>query len=94
MSERAKVISAFITPFGLFEWLRMFFGLKNALQIYQRLVDNAIYGYIKIVKGVPSEGMIDVIKDGKPETDRQLFILARRSYIDDILIPASSRISL
>ena len=30
MTERARSISAFITPSGLFEWLRMPFGWKNA----------------------------------------------------------------
>ncbi|OWY97075.1 reverse transcriptase, partial [Phytophthora megakarya] len=50
MTDRARLISAFVTPFGQFEWNRMPFGLKNAPQIYQR----------------------------------------RRSYIDDILIPAIS----
>ena len=48
MTERARMISAFITPSGLFEWLRMPFGLKNAPQIYQRLIDNALYGYLTI----------------------------------------------
>eukprot|EP00644_Phytophthora_capsici_P018649 jgi/Phyca11/132008/e_gw1.126.3.1 len=46
MTERARLISAFITPFGLFEWTRMPFGLKNAPQIYQRLIDNALYGHL------------------------------------------------
>ncbi|POM63372.1 Hypothetical protein PHPALM_21243, partial [Phytophthora palmivora] len=45
MTDRAR---AFITPFGLFEWNRMPFGLKNAPQIYQRLVDNALYGFTRI----------------------------------------------
>ncbi|KAE9336528.1 hypothetical protein PF008_g12971 [Phytophthora fragariae] len=30
MTDRARAISAFITSFGLFEWNRMPFGLKNA----------------------------------------------------------------
>ena len=41
MTERAGAISAFISPSGLFDWLRMPFGLKNSPQIYQRLVDKA-----------------------------------------------------
>ncbi|GMF47857.1 unnamed protein product [Phytophthora fragariaefolia] len=42
MTDRARAISAFITPFGLFEWNRMPFGLKNAPQICQRVLDNAL----------------------------------------------------
>uniref|UniRef100_A0AAV1TTL7 Reverse transcriptase domain-containing protein n=1 Tax=Peronospora matthiolae TaxID=2874970 RepID=A0AAV1TTL7_9STRA len=82
MTERAKLISAFVKPFGLFEWLRMHFGLKNAPQIYKRLVDNALYGYLKIGQRSASDGPIDVFKDGEPETDRRPSILGRRSYID------------
>ena len=35
MTEREKATSAFVTSLGLFEWLRMHFGLKNTPQIYQ-----------------------------------------------------------
>ncbi|OWY91662.1 reverse transcriptase [Phytophthora megakarya] len=38
MTDQARLISAFITPFGLFEWNRMPFELKNAPQIYQRMI--------------------------------------------------------
>ena len=74
MTKRAIAISAFITPSGLFEWLRMPFGLKDAPQIYQRLVDNALYKYLKIgtrpksiTAGSPK--LIDVFTDGEPDTD-------------------------
>ncbi|GMF33096.1 unnamed protein product [Phytophthora fragariaefolia] len=39
--------SAFVCALGHFEWLRMSFGLKNAPMIYQRLIDNALWGYVQ-----------------------------------------------
>ncbi|OWZ02172.1 reverse transcriptase [Phytophthora megakarya] len=48
MTPRARLISAFTTPFGLVEWTRMPFGLKNAPQIYQRIVDNVLYEHMRI----------------------------------------------
>ncbi|POM58530.1 Hypothetical protein PHPALM_36810 [Phytophthora palmivora] len=48
MTDRSRAISAFIAPFGLFEWNRMPFGLRNAPQNYQRLIDNALYGFARI----------------------------------------------
>ncbi|KAI9998214.1 hypothetical protein PInf_002553 [Phytophthora infestans] len=47
MTRRARQISAFVCALGHFEWLRMPFGLKNAPMIYQRLIDNALWGYVQ-----------------------------------------------
>ncbi|KAE8962634.1 hypothetical protein PF011_g29311 [Phytophthora fragariae] len=47
MTRRAREISAFVCALGHFEWLRMPFGLKNAPMIYQRIIDNALWGYVQ-----------------------------------------------
>ncbi|GMF28820.1 unnamed protein product [Phytophthora fragariaefolia] len=36
---------------GAFEWLRMPFGLKNARMIYQRMIDNALWGFVQPRRG-------------------------------------------
>ncbi|POM66809.1 Hypothetical protein PHPALM_17268 [Phytophthora palmivora] len=43
MTQRARKILRFCA-LGHFEWLRMPFGLKNAPRIYQRMIDNALWG--------------------------------------------------
>ena len=45
MADEDVCKTAIITPFGLFEFLRMPFGLKNAAQAFQRLMDS-IFGDI------------------------------------------------
>jgi len=88
MTERAKKISAFVTPFSLFQWTWMPFGLKNAPQIYQRLIDNALYGVLKLSGEDRHRSTADVFKEGggihAPVGDRS--VIRRRSYIDDIFM--------
>ncbi|KAG2761509.1 hypothetical protein PC129_g18450 [Phytophthora cactorum] len=43
---RARKTSAFVCALGHFEWLRMPFGLKNAPMIYQRIIDNVLWGFV------------------------------------------------
>ncbi|POM59970.1 reverse transcriptase [Phytophthora palmivora] len=85
MTDRARSISAFITPFGLFEWNRMPLGLKNAPQIYQRLLDNVLYGFLKVTQDQDRSDRKDVFETGEPDLARNESVLGRRPYIDDIL---------
>ena len=42
MAEEDIPKTAILTPFGLFEFLRMPFGLKYATQAFQRLIDGML----------------------------------------------------
>ncbi|OWZ16158.1 reverse transcriptase [Phytophthora megakarya] len=90
MTDRARLISAFITPFGLFEWNRKPFSLKNAPQIYQRTIGNALCGFTRIPKSEDHGSTLDVFEDGEPVDSGKPSVLGRRSYIDDILILANN----
>ena len=43
LTERAKRISAFVTPQGLWQYRRMAFGMKNAAATFQRLANKLIH---------------------------------------------------
>ena len=52
------------------------FELKNAPPIYQRLIDNALYGYSKIgadlaVSSMESSKQIDVFTEGEPDNGQK-----------------------
>ncbi|KAE8999012.1 hypothetical protein PR002_g18582 [Phytophthora rubi] len=73
------------------------FGLKNAPQIYQRMLDNALYGFTRIprLEGDPVSKQLDPktspdLIPAEPKDDGKKSVLGRRSYIDDILITAES----
>ena len=71
------------------------FELENAPQIYQRLIDDALFGYMKIgadpdASSTKSSKQIGVYTEGEPDTSQTPSVRGRRSYIDDILITATS----
>ena len=77
----------------------MLFELNNAPQIYQRLIDNELYGYMKIRADTDSPSMnpskqIDLFTEGEPDTSQTPSVLGRISYVDKILISDTSRTAL
>ncbi|POM64939.1 LOW QUALITY PROTEIN: Reverse transcriptase, partial [Phytophthora palmivora] len=48
MTERPKLISAFVCPFGHFQWVRMPFGLKNAPLVSQAVINNCLWGFVRL----------------------------------------------
>ncbi len=105
MSKRASDISAFVCPLGHFQWTRMPFGLKNAPMIYQRMLDNALWGFVKPVTGwenidtsrpadsaeFDEEGrQLDVFDTGIAEDSNLVPIFWKRSFVDDIAFGAET----
>ncbi|POM70605.1 LOW QUALITY PROTEIN: Reverse transcriptase [Phytophthora palmivora] len=100
MTERARLISAFVCPFGHFQWMRMPFGLKNAPLVYQAMLDNCLWGFLKpqdsenqssdfenhVLKSEVSAltSQMTVFQRNIPVPTYMGPVLGRSSYIDDI----------
>jgi cleavage and polyadenylation specificity factor subunit 1 len=63
--------TATITPFGLFEWTRMPFGLRNAAQTFQRFID-------EVIRGLPScyAYLDDILVYSKSKADHDIHLHA------------------
>ncbi|GMF36862.1 unnamed protein product [Phytophthora fragariaefolia] len=61
MTERAKMLSAFVCSFGHFQWVRMPFGLKNAPLVYQAVINNCLWGFVRLSPEVDAEVDQDVL---------------------------------
>ena len=62
MSEESRPLTAFVTPWGLHEWVRVPFGLKNAPAAYQRCMENILDGLNHVICEVYLD---DIIVYGK-----------------------------
>ncbi|OWY96091.1 LOW QUALITY PROTEIN: reverse transcriptase [Phytophthora megakarya] len=88
LTDRACLISAFITIWTLRVEADAFWAEEGA--IYQRMIDNALYGFTRIPKLAGDLEHLDVFEAGEPEHPGKPSVLGRRSYIDDILVPADN----
>ena len=73
------------TPFGLFEFLRMLFGLKNAAQAFQRLMDT-VYQSLDFVFVYLDDILIVIASSSHHEHQKYLKILFKKLLSHGLLI--------
>ncbi|OWZ07384.1 hypothetical protein PHMEG_00020229 [Phytophthora megakarya] len=83
MTMRARKVSAFVCALGHFEWLRIPFGLKNATMIYQRMLDNALWGLFSLkVDEIISSNISNNSSSWKLTNSRTKFHADRESTLE------------
>ena len=78
MGTQADPKMAIITPFGLFEFLRMPFGLKNAAQAFQRMIDGILRDIDFVFVYLDDILVASCTKEGHLSHLRALFCLLSR----------------
>ncbi|OWZ09869.1 reverse transcriptase [Phytophthora megakarya] len=90
MTARAQLISAFICPLGHFQWKRMQFGPMDAPLIYQQLLDNCLWGFVRLPAEVLEFLGISPDDSNRVAPEQMGPMLSWSSNIDDIIYGASS----
>jgi hypothetical protein len=94
MTCRAREISASICPLGHFQWIRMPFGLKNAPLIYQRVIDNCLWSFVRLPLALEAEVEPEVLAGVGIPSESQDQVMAQGASIPaektvfDLNIPA------
>ncbi|OWZ07933.1 LOW QUALITY PROTEIN: reverse transcriptase, partial [Phytophthora megakarya] len=100
MTERAKPISAFTDPFGHFQWVRVPFGLKNAPIIYQQMINNCLWGFVRLSpeeEALVDQDVLDYLKLGphspsdEMDAERSMIPLVEQMTVFRRNIPAPSK---
>ncbi|GMF36175.1 unnamed protein product [Phytophthora fragariaefolia] len=97
MTLRAKHISAFICLLGHFQWTRMPFGLKNAPLIYQQMLDNCLWGFVRLPASEKAQVDADVLEflgiEAGDSAEGELSVLTDNMTVFQRHIPAPPQLN-
>ncbi|KAJ8574703.1 hypothetical protein ON010_g4511 [Phytophthora cinnamomi] len=99
MTLRAKLISAFICPLGDYQWTRMPFGLKNAPLNYQQMLDNCLWGFVRLPASEEAQVDPDVLRflgikpEGSDRVENELPVLCAELTVFRRNIPAPPQLN-